>query len=926
MPAHPADARAWPPGTPDLPADPSLHFGQLDNGVRFVWTDVPRPAGRCSLRLVVCVGGLDEADDEQGMAHFVEHMAFNGTRRFPGNSIGEWFRSHGMRSGQHANAFTSSTDTTYCVDLPDNEQATIRDGLDVLRQFTDAVLFAPTEVDAEKGVIDAEERERSSPRARARASMRARLLAGMRTATRNVIGAAAQRANFTADRLRAFHDRWYRADNLTLVLAGDLEARPVEQLCRDAFGSLPAPTTPLPARAGLGSPTLTDTVFAIDEPDRHDVEWFVQCPGAPAATLHTADSLRLEVLEEAAAEMARWTLVHELEQSGSAVMDVDVTQVHDELPAMLVTFRCEPARTTEALEACARVVRSRLQRGFSRQLLDRVRTAKVAELDRDLAAYLRVDSAGVARWLANTLAAGEVPADWSFVHDLLRAAWADLTIDSCNGAWRAAWSAATPSLVSIGPPGHGVDAAAIWRRAADGELPVDEAPAAAPRPHTVPPDPAASWPYASRSVEGTTEPVERRHDQALDLEDLRLPNGVHALVKATRLAPGQILVAANVGAGQSQLTERQLHAAQLFELMLPRSGLGKLPAGALRRLVSTRTASVSMRCEPGRFLVRGQCDRESLAFQLEWLLAQCTDTDLDEDVRSQVAEANVSRFALAKGSSTEATLGFLARLAGQSLGYVPEQVAAVGLDEVREFFAAFWSPAPITLVVVGDLDVEQTIALAARTFGRLPPRRSPEALAAGMPYRPVTVVLHEEHDLTTTEDNSTVALFAPLPDLQGLVKTRAQVLALMLGDRFEARLREAMGAIYSCQASGYELATASRCSVLWIRLKVAPGRESEVLAAARQELAAIATHGVTAAELDGVRAQVLNERQRQRQTNLYWLDVLSGAHRDPAALRDLVQGVDEVRAWTPEQLSADAATYLAADQVSSLVLRARPKK
>jgi zinc protease len=182
----------WSPGTADLPADPGLHFGELDNGLRFAWQAHNRPVGSCSLRLVVHVGSLDEDDDQLGMAHFVEHMAFNGTRRFPGNTIDDWLRDHGMRVGQHVNAFTGYEATRYRIDLPRCDEQSLIDGLDVLRQFADHVLFEPDEVQREQGVIDAEQRERATPDEQIGAEVFARTHAA--AAPRSATRSAPQRA------------------------------------------------------------------------------------------------------------------------------------------------------------------------------------------------------------------------------------------------------------------------------------------------------------------------------------------------------------------------------------------------------------------------------------------------------------------------------------------------------------------------------------------------------------------------------------------------------------------------------------------------------------------------------------------------------------------------------------------------------------
>jgi zinc protease len=161
--AQPPAAEPWPQAKSDLPADPDVRFGTLPNGMRYAIRRNATPPGQTSLRLRIDAGSLHEAEDQRGLAHFIEHMAFNGTTHVPEGEFVRRLERHGLRFGADTNAGTEWTQTVYKLDLPENDSATIDDGLFLLREAVGEASFAPAAIDRERGVIQSEERTRATP-------------------------------------------------------------------------------------------------------------------------------------------------------------------------------------------------------------------------------------------------------------------------------------------------------------------------------------------------------------------------------------------------------------------------------------------------------------------------------------------------------------------------------------------------------------------------------------------------------------------------------------------------------------------------------------------------------------------------------------------------------------------------------------------
>src|SRR5262245_43523583 len=253
--------RPWEHATSDVPVDPRIHFGALDNGLRWAWARNGEPQKRCYLRLHVDVGSLAEEEDELGLAHFLEPLAFNGSAHFPAGTLIEWFQKHGMAFGADTNAHTSFSETVYKLDLPNADEATLREGLRVLRDFADGLLLAQEEIDREKGVIDGEERERDSAGWRVFLRELDELYAGTRVAVRLPIGKHEVRAGFTSASIGSFYRKWYRPDAMTLVAVGDLGALDPAPLFTEFFGSMRAPDSQRPEEPPIGRAARFDRVL-----------------------------------------------------------------------------------------------------------------------------------------------------------------------------------------------------------------------------------------------------------------------------------------------------------------------------------------------------------------------------------------------------------------------------------------------------------------------------------------------------------------------------------------------------------------------------------------------------------------------------------------------------------------------------------------
>ena len=245
-----------------VPVDARITVGTLPNGLHYYIRANAEPRSRAELRLVVNAGSVLEQDDQRGLAHFVEHMAFNGTTHFPGQQVVAFLQALGMRFGAHVNAHTSFDETVYQLQVPTDDLAVLDRSLLALEDWAQHVSFDPAEVDKERGVILEERRLGLGADARIQDIQFPVLFAGSRYAERTPIGLPETIRTSTAAQLRRFYADWYRPDLMAVIAVGDFDPKAVERLIRLHFAAIPAAASPRP-RPRFDVPEHADTRYTI---------------------------------------------------------------------------------------------------------------------------------------------------------------------------------------------------------------------------------------------------------------------------------------------------------------------------------------------------------------------------------------------------------------------------------------------------------------------------------------------------------------------------------------------------------------------------------------------------------------------------------------------------------------------------------------
>ncbi len=911
--------RAWAHESSDIPVDERISFGHLENGVRWAWAANSHPANRCYLRLHVNAGSLAETEAERGMAHFLEHMAFNGSANFPAGTLIEWFQGHGMAFGADTNAHTNFSETVYKLDLPTSDEETIREGLFVLRDLADGVLFDAGEVEAEKGIIDGEERERDSAMARVFKKRLEIVLPGVRVAERIPIGEKQARDEFTPEGLSDFYKRWYRPENMTLIAVGDLGDQDPSELFGEYFASIPVPSTPLAYEPGPGVADDFGHTFIINEDEVPHVtmqisrlEPWEETPATRAEMIsslpmsYSRRMLNLRFLELAKQESSPFLSAQTVSASTLNVLDGESLKINS-----------TPENWAAALAYCERELRRAIEYGFQSAELEELRAVALRSLD---LAVQREPTAHSGIMMSSILSAAEdstVPVDAATRRAILRPAIEALTLEDCHAALVEAWSKGTLSVSAMGNLDLGDDGElALLAAFEEGTLIPVEAGAVVEE---------LSFAYAS-SPDDPGLVVKREEIEELEFTRVRFENGVTLNLKRTELQLEQVLIVASIGEGALTIEPERSTLAWVGSTVFAAGGLEEHSSEDLRRLTAGKMVNFRFNVAPDSFELSGTTSPPDLLMQCELMCAYILAPGWREDGLIQLHRKLPLIFEdLKHQHGGPVAQEFIPALfSGSERFIVPppmDQITSIEMGELRDWLGPQLAEGALELTMVGDLDEEEAISIAARTFGKLPPRLDLREFADRRVVAPPIGGLRQKHEIETEDPKSLVMLAFPVPDgIDPQVRWRFQALQTIINDRLRLEVRERLGAAYSPASSIQLSRTFPGIGLLFIQSMSDPEEVDVMVDACLNVAASLAEHGVTEEEIDRLREPILNRLRDSKRINRFWLSALSKSYREPGQVSEILMRDEFFSSYGADDISPLAAQYLKPELASILIV------
>jgi len=919
--AQPA-TQVWPQDGSDLKVDPTAKFGRLKNGVRYVIYPTKEAPGRASVWLHMQVGSVMEEDDQQGMAHFLEHLAFNGTKHFPAGETLEYFQRLGLSFGAHTNAETSFDYTNYKLELPKANETLTGDALKLLRDFLDGMLLDEKVIDKERGVILSERLARNSADYRAGIATIAYLLEGTLFAKRIPIGQIDTVKKMPRQRFVDFYEKWYTPGRATVIAVGDFDVKMVEGLIEKYFADAASKHGEAQAPA-LGKITeqaqATAKSHADPDAQRTIVNISVLQPAAPQR-----DSFALQ-REEVVGLLGDLMMNRRLEKISHAP-DAPILMGHAGMERMFdvakdfnIAAACAPQKWETAIAVLEQEVRRAAQFGFTAAEFEQAKVELSKELKAQAAQAPTRKAADLAAQIAKSLTENRVythpDEDVVIVAKIL----SELNKEEVEKAYRAAWDKKPIRIMIQGNLKTEGDAtkAILAAYSASQAKPVEAAAGKA----------AKAFAYTEFGPAGKVR--DTKVQEGLDITSVVLANNVRVNIKKTNYEKDVVHVVIRVGGGLLELPADKLGLNQFATRTFIMGGLKEMTLAEINEALASKVASVKFAVAEDAFQIGGQCATGDLETELQLCTAYLTAPGYRLEAQQHLRDGLDTIYSQIEHTAEGAamvTIPVFLRDNDRRFGFPQrEKMAKFTMDELREWLTPALQKGYLEVGIVGDVDPEKALPLIAKTLGALPERAAVKPdYSSQKKLKFPWELRHKEVDFVSDVPRAMVCVAWDMSAQRNIKNDRRlSILGDILEDRLRLKIRQEIGATYTPQVMTSKSEAFADFGYLAAVMMLETTRMDEVskLTAKIGEELSVAG-AITDDEFD--RAMKPMIASLTDLDNEYWMDVVGDCQERPQYLEAARNREQDFKSITKEEIAKLAQAAFAPGK--AVILTVAPAK
>jgi zinc protease len=848
---------------PEIAAgDPDLRTGTLPNGLTYYIRKNDRPGGSAELRLVVDAGSGRQQDGQDGVAHFLEHMMFNGTTSYPKNELVDVLRKAGAQFGADINAYTTYDETVYQLDVPTTSSSTLDTGIGVLSEWLSAATLDLDEVTKERGVVLDELRSRSeNSDGRSEVVLESQFLQGSTYADRAPIGTAEAIQAMTTDTLRAFYDAWYRPDDAAVVVVGDINPDAVLTQIQTRFGHL-QPRGDTTAAAPLAiAPSTTGVAGRIADPDLTTRSVELTLP-------LVAEQPTSESLVDAAADELGFTIIANRLSDDSTRGDTPFSDAYVSnnnlvrpLDAPSVVVKAKTGKTDDAMVALTDEFERVHRFGFDQAELQRAIDADRAHVEQAYEARDTRQDAAFADSYASTFLTGSPILTADAAHTLTTFILDHMTTDFVGARFEQRWAHTGPYVTVYGPQSEDAALPTLDRiNATTGALaqrPVTERAATAAVSGDLMDPPAAVSETAKKRLASNK-------DLYLTPTELDFGNGTTVILNHSGISDNAVTLSAVSNGGLNALDPADQPDGRVAADVVTTSGAGAHEEAQLRQLLAGATVDVHPSIGVDTDTIDATSSTADVNVMLELVHLYMAAPNVDPvALQREIADAT-STAADPFSDQARAAQATLARARyGDDHRYVRDlttaDIASLDADGIRRAWtASFGNATGWTFTISGDIDVDAVADLARQYLGTLPGTGSDVAAVEVNPAPPDGVVVK---DIQAGTGNTATLLRLYSMEVPKTVANHvvADIATEVVSARILKRIREDTGQSYSPTAAfSVTPADGGGDDVvdLYFEMTVAPDQVATVATTLDAEITDLVTKGPSAAEAQAAGAVV----------------------------------------------------------------------
>ncbi|MDE1466245.1 M16 family metallopeptidase [Aurantiacibacter sp. D1-12] len=899
---------AWGTEATDVQEDPAITYGVLDNGMRYAIRHNDTPDASASFRLHIDFGSFGESEEEQGLAHFIEHMAFNGTTNVPEGEMIPLLERLGASFGADTNAYTSFEETVYMLDIPNANEEGVDTALFLMRETASEMLFEPEAVDREREIIVSERRTRDSAGLRNFRDMFDFRIPGTRYVSRFPIGTDATVRAATSEMFRSLYQRFYRPENATLIVVGDIDVEDIEAQIIERFSDW----------RGVGEPGVIPPLGDVDFDRSTEFDTFVD-PAIgegvaiyqlrpytdPADTLAERTASQLRSLSSI---MFNRRIERISNQPDSPILGGGYGRGDDEGVADFtsLSIQTRDGQWERGLAIAEQELRRALQYGFTQSELDYALTQTSASYTRAAAQADARTTSQLAGALVNAATENDFITTPAFRLEMFEAMRPQLTLDAVNETFREAWSVGEP-LVRV-----------TAKELEGGEEAVATAFMESTRVAVAPPEDsdAVVFAYDDWGTPGTV--VSDDYIEDLGIRTVTFANNVRLNIKQTDFEPGRVRFNVSMDGGNFALGDMNSTAAGIYlQIASDVGGTQAHSADELQEALAGRQITTGIGSQPDTFGTGGVTTPDDLDLQMKVSAAFLTDLGLrpEADARFNAVIEQVWNQVLSQPGSV---FGFNS---GEMIVDSPyfafptrEDLDSVDREALLAAIQAAAANGAIEIGIVGDIDPDAAIAAVAQSFGALPTRNAEFAEYAeqrAVTFKDLSDDTVSEFTHTGQDDQALVGSIWRTTDNKDYAEAVAlDLLVGVLRLKGIETLREEFAATYSPSVGGSTSGEYDGYGTISMSAVVDPNLADDTLAIVHRLAAELRDAPVSEDFLLRARQPVIENIRQAQENNGYWLGLVSDAQSYPEGLDRARVQIETIMAVTPEQLQALAQQYL----------------
>ena len=868
---------AQPDLTKSAPVDPGMRIGKLSNGLTYFIRNNKEPEKRASFYIIQNVGAILENDDQNGLAHFLEHMSFNGTEHFPGKGIISSLEKHGVAFGRNINAYTGFDETIYNLsDVPVEAPGLVDSCLLILNDWSHYLTLSDKEIDLERGVISEEWRTSKNASRRMIFEVIPVILKGSKYAERDIIGNIDIIKNFSYNTLRDYYHKWYRPDLQAIAIVGDINVDEVEKTIKTLFSNIPDPVNPAP-RNPVEVPYHKDTNFVLaqdKEAPQTSVSVVVLQKTVPAENKnlnYLRDSHVISLMNS----MIN-TRINELLQkenppfvSGSVSFGGYYAREYDAFTISATARKNEEGKALEAVYAEAERAR---RFGFTKGELDRAKAKMLSDFENRYKEKDKIDNDTYVEDIQNYFLTGEPLTSMDFDFEFLKQVLGGITPEETSAKFKEVMKDENRTIVIQGLEGSDIkhlseqEALDILKKVKDSQLTAYE-------------DKTLSVSLIKDDLKGS-KIIKTTSLPQFDAEEWTLGNNTKVIFKRVNYEKDNVLLTAFSFGGISKLDDNLVLPANLIPAIVPMYGAGDYDNISLQKMLAGKKASISVGLSETAESVSGSSTPKDFETMMQLLYLRLAHPRFDKVAH----DAIIGRFAgmianmekdpnkIKNDSISLITTGYNVR----TPLLTKETINKITLDDITKIYNdRFIGADEFTFFIVGNIGKDTVMTMAEKYIGSLPQINRKETWIDRKVEQPKGKITREI-SLPLTIPKSTIFIsFAGKMKYSPYNYLGLDVIKGILDIVYTEKVREDKGGTYGVSVSLSEQKRPTELAEGMITFDCDPARANELKTIIYQQLDTIMIKGPSQINLDKAVSNILKTREENKKHNSYWSSTIS---------------------------------------------------